>query len=275
MQGVDFSLINYIDYISITIILISIITGCYRGFIVSAVSLLGWILSIVLTYQFYPQVEEYLSEFIKSKILIVILGSGSLLIFLLIIFGVLNSLFYKLVGNLKKSFMDRFIGLLFGLIRGFLIIAFLFLCFSVSLKLLSGKKTDLTEKDYPVAVTNAVTFKLMERTAFALESILPKSFNGKLSKLYDKISDKDLDERFIQSSIDKLTEFASDNEIRNINLMRQDLSMLEPQEAIEIKTLEYLLKSYKKKLKDGSIKEKVFTQKEIERLESIVKLSNK
>ena len=253
--------------------LISIITGCYRGFIVSAVSLLGWILSIVLTYQFYPQVEEYLSEFIKSKVLIIVLGLSSLLVFLLIVFGILNSLFYKLVGNSKKSFMDRLIGLFFGLVRGLLIIAFLFLCFSVSLKLLSGKKTDLTEKDYPVVVTNAVTFEFMEKAAFALESILPQSFNERLSKLYDNISDKDLDARFIQNSIDKLTEFASDNEIRNINLMRQDMSMLESQETIEIKTLEYLLKNYKSKLKDGSIKEKVFSQKEMERLENIIKLS--
>ena len=271
MEGINFSAMNYIDYACITIVVISMIAGCYRGFIVSAISLLGWVLSIILTYQFYPQVEEYLSEFLKSKILIIVIGSGSLLVFLLIIFGVLNSLFYKLIGTLKKSFADRSVGLLFGLIRGVVIISFLFLCFSVSLKLLSGKKNDLTEKDYPTTIKNAMVFKLMGKGAFSLEAMLPESFNERLAKLYDHISDKDLDERFIQNSIDKLIEFASDNEIRNINLMRQDLSISESQEIIEVKTLKYLLKSYKKKLEDGSIKEKIFNQKEMERLENIIK----
>ena len=270
MKDIDFSLMNYIDYISIGIVLISIIFGGYRGFIVSVVSLLGWVLSIVLTYQFYPQVEGYLSEFTKSKVLVIVIGSGSLLIFLLIIFGVINSLFYKLAGGLKKSFMDRSIGLLFGLARGILIISFLFLCFSISLKFLSGKKTQLAEKDYPAVITNAVTFKLMEGGASLLESVLPESLNGRFSKLYDNISDKDLDERFIQNSIDKLTTFASDDEIRKINLMRQDLSISESQETIEIKTLEYLLKNYKEKLKKGKINEKAFTEKEMERLSAIV-----
>ena len=270
MKEIDFSLMNYIDYISIGVVLISIIFGGYRGFIASVVSLLGWALSIVLTYQFYPLVEEYLSESIKSKVLVIIIGSGGLLIFLLIIFGLINSLFYKLVGDLKKSFMDRSIGLLFGLARGILIISFLFLCFSISLKLLSGKKAQLTEKDYPAVVTNAVTFKLMERGAFALESVLPESLNERFSELYDNISDKDLDERFIQNSIDKLTTFTSDDEIRKINLMRQDLSISKSQEAIEIKTLEYLLKNYKEKLKEGKINKKAFTQEEMERLDAIV-----
>ena len=270
MKEIDFSLMNYIDYISVGVVLISIIFGGYRGFIASVVSLLGWVLSIVLTYQFYPLVEEYLSESIKSKVLVIIIGSGGLLIFLLIIFGLINSLFYKLVGDLKKSFMDRSIGLLFGLARGILIISFLFLCFSISLKLLSGKKAQLAEKDYPAVVTNAVTFKLMERGAFALESVLPESINERFSKLYDNISDKDLDERFIQNSIDKLTTFTSDEEIRKINLMRQDLSISKSQEAIEIKTLEYLLKNYKEKLKEGKINKKAFTQEEMERLDAIV-----
>ena len=270
MQGVDFSLMNYLDYISIAIVLISVIFAVYCGFIASAISLLGWILSIVLTYQFYPQVENYLSEFIKSKILVIIISSVGLLIVLLIIFGVINSLFYKLVGDLKKSFMDRSIGLLFGLARGFLIISFLFLCFSISLKLLSGKKAELAEKDYPVVITSAVTFQLMEGGATILESTLPKSFSKRFSKVYDDISDKDLDERFIQNSIDKLIAFVSHYEIRNINLMRQELSTSESQETIEIRTLEYLLKNYKEKLNKGIIKEKVFTPKEIQRLDAIV-----
>ena len=56
------------------------------------------------------------------------------------------------------------------------------------------------------------------------------------------MSKKDVDERFIKNSIDKLTKFASDKQIKSINLKRQDLKSFESQETIEIKTLEFFWK---------------------------------
>ena len=269
MQGIDFNSMNYVDYIAIVVVIISSISGLYRGFITSAVSLLGWILAIVLTYQLYPQVEGYLSEHIKSKVMVIVVGSGGLLISLLIIFGIINSIFYKLIGDLKKSLLDMAIGLLFGAVRGLFIISFLFLCFSVSFKLLTGKKEELTEKDYPNAIANATSFKLMENGASALKAFLPESFNEKFFKISEGVNDKELEKKFIQSSIDKLTEFTSDEEIKNINVMRQDLTATESEEEIEVKTLKYLFENYKEKLKDGSIKDRVFSPKEMQKLESI------
>ncbi|MFQ3306880.1 MAG: membrane protein required for colicin V production [Candidatus Midichloriaceae bacterium] len=271
MQNLAIESFNYIDYASFVIIGISILFAFYRGFISSAISLMGWILSIILTYEFYPFVEQQLSLFIKSKIFVVILGSSGLLIFMLLLFGIINSLFYKLAGDLKKSFMDRSIGALFGLIRGFLIVSFLFLCFSISLRVISGHKNNLEEKDYPIIITNAVTFELIEKGANSLESLLPDSLKNKFAAFYTEVSKQDVDERFIQNSINKLTAFASHDEVRNINLMRQDMSVSNSQEQIEMKTLEYLLNIYKDKLNDGQVSDKIFTSREIQRLEKIIK----
>lgn len=270
MQGFDFSAMNYIDYMSLTIIFISIIFGFYRGFLTSSISLFGWIFSIILTYQFYPQIEQYLLNYIKNKVFVIILGSGGLLIILLVIFGILNSIFYKLIGKLKRNFFDRMVGILFGLVRGFLIVSFLFLCFSISLKLLDGKKHELSEKDYPSAITEAVTFELIKAGADGLEGILPESFNKRFDKIFHHMGKKEVDERFIKNSIDKLSQFASDEQIQSINLKRQDLKSFESQETIEIKTLEFLLENYNKKIKNGSIKEKIFSKKEQEKLETII-----
>ena len=199
MQEFDFSAMNYIDYMSLTIIFISIIFGFYRGFLTSSISLFGWIFSIILTYQFYPQIEQYLLNYIKNKVFVIILGSGGLLIILLVIFGILNSIFYKLIGKLKRNFFDRMVGILFGLVRGFLIVSFLFLCFSISLKLLDGKKHELSEKDYPSAITEAVTFELIKAGADGLEGILPESFNKRFDKIFHHMGKKEVDERFIKN----------------------------------------------------------------------------
>ena len=270
MQSFDFSAMNYVDYVSLIIVFISIGFGFYRGFVTSAISLMGWVLSIVLTYQFYPTVEQHLLSYIKSKIFVIILGSGGLLILLLIVFGILNAIFYKLIGDLKRSFFDRMIGVLFGLVRGFLIVSFLFMCFSISLKLLVGKKHHLTEEDYPKPITEAVTFELMHSGADALESMLPESFNKRFEKIFTTVSKKDGDERFVKNTIEKLTEFASPEQIKSINLKRQELKSEESQEMVDIRTVEYLLGIYNEKLRDGEIKEKALTKEEMEKLETII-----
>jgi membrane protein required for colicin V production len=271
MHSIDFDSMNYIDYAATFIVLLSIAFGFYRGFITSVISLTGWIAAISLTYYFYPSVEEYLSDYIKSKLLIIILGSGSLLLIFLIIFGGLNALLYKMISGLKKSFVDRMFGLLFGVFRGVLIISFLFLCFSISLKLLSGKKAEVSEKDYPKTLTEAASFKLMKGGSTLLEDAFPESFHKRFAQIYDYISDKDINERFVQNSIDKLIGFASEQNIREINIMRQDLFEHESEDKIDIKTLKYLLENYKEKHNDGSVKKEVFTAKELARLEEITK----
>lgn len=270
MQGFDFSAMNYVDYISLVIVLISIGFGFYRGFITSAISLMGWVLSIVLTYQFYPAIEQHLLNYIKSKEFVIVLGSGGLFILLLIVFAILNAIFYKLIGNLKRSFFDRMIGVLFGLVRGFLIVSFLFMCFTISLKLLVGKKHHLTEEDYPKAISKALTFELMESGANAIENILPESFSKRFEKVFVTVSKKDGDDKFVKQTIEKLTQFAAPEQIKSINLKRQELKSEESQEMIDIKTVEHLLEIYNEKLKSGEVKQKVLTKDEMERLETII-----
>lgn len=270
MQEFNLSAINYIDYMLFAILFISTIFGFYRGFIISAISFFGWISSIILTYQFYPEVEQYLLNYITSKVFVIIIGSIGLLSMLLIIFGVLNSVFYKLIGDFKRSFFDRMIGIFFGLIRGLLIISFLFLSFSISLKLLSGKKYTLSKKDYPSAIAEAITFELVKAGADALDSILPESFNERFDKIFYHANKKDVDKRFVKNSINKLTQFASEEQIKSINMERQDSKAFESQETIDIKTLEFLLDNYNEKLSNQTIKEKIFSNKEHEKLKTII-----
>ena len=104
MHNIEVHTFNYIDYIIITLMLCSTAYGFFRGFIASLISFSGWVLSIILTYKFYPQIELYLTKYINSKTLIVVVGSGLLLLGLLLVFGLINTVFYKLVKNIGKNF---------------------------------------------------------------------------------------------------------------------------------------------------------------------------
>lgn len=279
MQHIELSSLNIIDYVVLSIITLSALFGFFRGFVASALSFIGWVASIILTYLFFPDIETLLLKVLSSKVVIVALGYSILLLLFLLAFGILNIIIYNFIGSFKKSFLDRSIGIVFGLLRGFLIISFLFLCFTMSVQMLSGSSAhDKGENEnLPKWLTNAQTFNAMKFGSDTLEGFMPKSLKEKFQSIYDDVSDRKADDRFIENSIEKLSDYATDDEIRSINLKRHELSITESEETVDIHTLKILLDLYQEKIKNGQIKKPEISTKEIHRLESIIKhkLKNK
>ncbi len=262
---------NIIDYSTIFLIFISAIFGLYRGFIVSVVSLTGWVIAICLTYHFFPGVEKYLAAYIKYTVIVILLSSAGLLIFFLAIIGLINSLIYKLMSSWKHGFTDKFTGFLFGAFRGVLICFFLFFCFSITLKTLSGKKSSLVLDDYPDILMKSASFDFLDKGTKLFSAMLPSSFSQRVSNIYDNISEKDVDIRFVERMIIKLSDFLSEDEIRRVNLMRQDMIVTDSNEIIDIKTAKELLTIYRKKIHEGKIKENFLQKEDITRLKRIIK----
>ena len=270
MQDIVWKSLNSVDYIVLTIIIFSLIFGFFRGFIASILSFTGWVLSIILAYKFFPQAETILSKFFSSKLVIIAFGYASLLLLSLIIFGIINMIILAFCISFKKSFLDRSMGLVFGLFRGGIIVSFLFLCFNMSICMLSGADDEEKDTHLPNWLTKAQTFKLLQFGSNALENFIPKTFKKQFQSVYDDISESKIDDRFLENSIEKLSAYATDNEIRTINLKRHELSITESEEMVDIHTLKMLLDLYKDKGKKGLIKNPEITSKEIKRLNNIV-----
>ena len=212
----DFSAFNNTDIAVLSIIILSVLFGFIRGFIGSFLSLTGWILSIIFAYAAFPYIKPYLEEHIASQVVAVVIGHALSLLVFLMFFGLLNALISRALKDMKKGFIDRIIGVLFGAFRGALIVSFFFFCVSVSLNLLYGNSSHKNEEVIPEWIKKAETYRYMKVGKEILAGFIPGTFSDRLEVVYKSLSKKNLDERFIANAIKQLSQHVSENDLKAI-----------------------------------------------------------
>ena len=113
---------NWIDYAIIGVILISTVISLVRGFVKEAISLAVWFGAFFIASQFYADLATYLTnindELMRNGAAIAILFVATL-----ILGGLINYLISQLVEFSGLSGTDRALGLVFGALRGALIVS--------------------------------------------------------------------------------------------------------------------------------------------------------
>jgi len=119
--------ISYFDYLVIGIIILSGFIAFFRGFIQESLSLLLWVIAFAASMFLDVYLDPYFLDYIQSpeirRILIIIL------VFVGIIFlgGFLIKVIRSLVHWSGMGGLDRLLGVLFGLLRGALLIVVIYL----------------------------------------------------------------------------------------------------------------------------------------------------
>ena len=115
---------TWFDYVTIGILLFSIVISFYRGFVREAMSILTWVIGIVLAVKFSPVLSTYVPWVTSPPLQYVI---AFVAIFLLVF--IVGIFFAKLVKNLSYSVgfgvIDHVLGFAFGLFRGGVIVVLL------------------------------------------------------------------------------------------------------------------------------------------------------
>ena len=118
---------TWIDYVIFGLIGLSAIIGLFRGFVREALSLVTWGVAIWVALTFTPLASSYLEPYLDTPSLRQIAAFAGLFIATLIVGAIINSLICLLVRKSGIGGTDRFLGLLFGIVRGALVVAILVL----------------------------------------------------------------------------------------------------------------------------------------------------
>lgn len=115
---------NFIDYLILITLLVSVILGFFRGFLREAIGLLSWLGGLWLAWHFADVLEPHLGGQL-SKAPYNLWAARGILLLACLVTGWLagNLVSYFMTQSGLSLMLDRTIGVLFGFIRGVVLVA--------------------------------------------------------------------------------------------------------------------------------------------------------
>ena len=157
---------NIIDIIVFGVILTSCIVATLRGFVKELFSIISWILSLIVAFNFFEKFKLKLLDHISQELIVDFLAFGFPFLGTLILSSIISSWLSPKFDVNGILVFDKICGFVFGALRGFLLIILFYLGFLY----LIGK-----DKKLPDTLLEAHTFKYIE---FSAESLI-EFFNNK------------------------------------------------------------------------------------------------
>ncbi len=123
---------NWVDYAIVGVVLVSAVVSLLRGFVKEALSLAGWIIAIWVALAFASHLSKMLDGLITSPSLRIVVAFSILFVVTLVLAALVNFFASQLVKRTGLTGTDRVLGMLFGILRGAVIIAILVLLAGLS-----------------------------------------------------------------------------------------------------------------------------------------------
>ena len=169
--------ISFVDIIYVIITILSLIKSYSKGFVLSLLSMLKWLLAYIITLIIFPKTKPYVKDIIDNEyVLDVSLGIAIFIITIFLILminkGISNAIKYTGLGSL-----DTIFGFFFGFIRAYII----------SICIFSGVHIVYNYDKWPINLDKSYTFPYLEKGSNYLLKVFPNEKKYQESK--EKIED--------------------------------------------------------------------------------------
>ena len=158
---------TWLDYTVIAVLVVSIAWGIWRGLVHEVLSLVGWILAFVVGNLFAMPLAERFPAAMRPELRVVV---AFVLIFVgtLVVAALLGAFFTKFIKVSVLHSLNRWLGALFGLLRGLLIV--------VVLAMVAGLTSLPRKPDW----TDSASGYSLAQTVIQLKPWLPAAFAQRL-----------------------------------------------------------------------------------------------
>jgi membrane protein required for colicin V production len=164
---------TWIDAAALVIVILSAAFSMVRGFVREVLGVGAWIGAGAAAVKFYPLVLPEINSVLPMKNLVVYAAMGVIFIVVLIVLSLVSALIGGMVRDSPLSGLDRSLGLVFGAVRGVLIICLAYVALSVG----------VAETEWPAPVVKARFLPLAYAGATQLVGLLPKQYQPKVDPL--------------------------------------------------------------------------------------------
>ena len=155
--------INLADLIVIVVLLVSGVFAFVRGFVHEVLAVASWVGAAFVTLYAYPLVQPWVLGVIAVEFIASLLTGVGLFLVTLVLFSVLTRILSNRIQHSSLGALDRSLGLLFGFLRGAVIVVLVWLALGYM----------VTEGDRPAWIQEARSRSLVERGAGLLLTLVP------------------------------------------------------------------------------------------------------
>ena len=168
---IDFATLTLIDYGILLMLVLSCILSTLRGMTRELLGLIGWVVSYFIATYGAPIIEDSVVDFVQAKSLGQALAWGLPFATSVVVWFILASLIAPGLKRIGFGVLDRWFGVLFGVIRGFglVLIAFAFFVYAAE-----------GEKNLPETIRDAQSAPVLSRSTHYLAGFLPTELRDQL-----------------------------------------------------------------------------------------------